>query len=222
MSSLPRLLLRLCWFYLGLAVMSLGIAATIYADVGAGPWDVFHVAVSLHLPLTVGQAMIAVGLLVILIGWGLGVKPALGTILNMLCVGILVDWFTPLLPNVSGPVAPWLLLAVGVVLNGLGTGLYVSAGLGTGPRDGLMVGLTRRLGWPVGAIRVAIEGTAALVGWLLGGPLGIGTVVLALLLGPATQVGFAVANKIAALPGLRMFVEPIALSRRTGAQPASR
>jgi uncharacterized membrane protein YczE len=220
MSTLPRFLLRLCWIYLGFAVMSAGIAATIAAHVGAGPWDVFHVAISLHLPVSVGQAMIGVGLLVVVVGWFLGVKPALGTLLNMLSVGVLVDFFLALLPEVEGPLA-WVLLVAGVCLNGLGTGLYVSAGLGAGPRDGLMVGLTRRLGWPVGAMRASIEGSVALAGWLLGGPLGLGTVALALLLGPATQVGFAVANRIARAPGLRTFVEPVALGRRSQAQPAS-
>lgn len=222
MSNLPRFLLRLLWFYLGLIIMSAGIAATISAHVGAGPWDVFHVALSQLLPMTVGQAIVAVGLLVVGIGWLLGVRPFLGTVLNMICTGLLVDRCMPLMPHTTGYVAPWVLLLCGALLNGLGTGMYMGAALGAGPRDGLMVGLTRRFTWPVGAIRVSMEVTVALVGWWLGGPLGLGTVVLALILGPCTQLGITVMNWLAVWPVLGAFVEPVALKRRPAAAPATR
>jgi uncharacterized membrane protein YczE len=178
----------------GLFLFSVGSIMIVQASLGNVSWDVFHRGLSLHIPFTFGQASQLVGLLIILLGFGLGVKPGVGTIMNMLMIGF---WDDQLLawgwiPNVrdTGLWAEVLLLGGGVLVIGMGSGMYIKAGMGAGPRDGFMLGLSKKTGWRVAICRTAIEASVCIIGWLLGGPLGIGTLFVVLTIGPAVELGF--------------------------------
>jgi uncharacterized membrane protein YczE len=180
----------------GLACFSLGLVLTYKSHVGLGPWDVFHQGLARHLGISFGTANIVVGGCILLLAWALGARPGVATVLNMLLVGGLFDLFNALgvVPDVAGrPLA--LRVGVdlaGVAVVGVGTALYIKANLGAGPRDGLMLALTRRVGGRVSVVRAAIELSALGVGFLLGGTAGIGTLIFALGIGPAVGVAFRV------------------------------
>lgn len=168
---------------LGLVVLGVGLGLIVSADLGVAPWDVLHQGLSERLGTTIGTASIGVGI-VVLLGWiPLRERPGLGTLLNVFVIGATMDLTLALLED---PEALWLrvaLLVVGVWLWGPGSGLYLGAAMGSGPRDGLMTGLARR-GLRVGRVRSAIEAAALGVGFLLGGTVGIGTVLFAVGVGP--------------------------------------
>lgn len=171
---LPRLLV-------GLGLIAVGLALMVRARLGLAPYEVLHQGISLHTPLRIGQASVAVGLLVMLAWFPLGQRPGLGTVVNVVGVGLALDF---LLTVLGEPSALWVRAAWavgGVVLIGIGVGMYIGAGLGPGPRDGLMTGLARR-GLPVWSVRLVMEFTALLVGWMLGGTVGVGTVLVAVVL----------------------------------------
>jgi len=180
----------------GLFLFALGVVLTLRSGLGLGPWDVLHQGISRHTPLTFGQASQLVGAVVIGVGLVLRVRPGLGTVLNMLLIGFFVDRL--LAVHVIPLAAPYGLAAqlgmdvAGVLLVGLGSGLYIRAKLGAGPRDGLMLGLHRVTGVRVAVTRAALEITVAIAGFLLGGTVGIGTLVFALGVGPAVELGFRV------------------------------
>lgn len=179
---------------LGNALFALGITMTLQAGLGLGPWDVLHQGISRHTPLSFGQASQIVGVVIIAVGFLLRVRPGLGTVLNMFMIGFCVDRFMAahLVPNVAGQgIALRLLLdAAGVLVVGLGTGLYIRASLGAGPRDGLMLGLHRATGQRVALTRGTLELSAACLGFLLGGTVGVGTLIFAFGIGPAVELGF--------------------------------
>jgi uncharacterized membrane protein YczE len=181
---------------LGLFLMALGVALTLRAGLGLGPWDVLHQGISRHTALTFGQASEVTGTLIILAGLRLRVRPGLGTVLNMLLVGFFVDRIlgTGLIPDArpGGLAAQALMDVTGVLLVGLGSGQYIRANLGAGPRDGLMLGLQRVTGRRVAVVRVCLELSGAAMGFLLGGTVGIGTIIYALGIGPAVEIGFRV------------------------------
>ncbi len=168
---------------LGLVVLGVGLGLIVSADLGVAPWDVLHQGLSERLGTTIGTASIGVGI-VVLLGWiPLRERPGLGTLLNVFVIGATMDLTLALLED---PEALWLrvvLLVVGVWLWGPGSGLYLGAAMGSGPRDGLMTGLARR-GLRVGRVRSAIEAAALGVGFLLGGTVGVGTVLFAVGVGP--------------------------------------
>lgn len=183
----PARLLRL---FTGLWLFGTGDALLVRVDLGNAPWTVLAQGVALHTPLTIGLATQLVAV-VVLLGWiPLRERPGLGTICNVIVIGLAIDVMLPVLPDPGGVAARIAALLAGVALIGLGSGLYLSAALGPGPRDGWMTGLHRRFGWPLSAVRVGIEVSVLLVGALLGGTVGVGTVAFALLIGPA--VGTAV------------------------------
>ncbi|GAA3429187.1 membrane protein YczE [Streptosporangium sandarakinum] len=183
LGSLPNRLLRL---YAGLALYGTGIALQIESRLGGSPWDVFHQGLAVHLGLSVGMWIIIVGALVMLLWIPLRQRPGIGTISNVILVGVFADAVMWLVPE-PGPLAVrWACLLAGVVVTAAATGLYIGAGLGPGPRDGLMTGLNR-LGLSIRTARTLIEITVLAVGWLLGGVVGVGTVVFALAIGPLTQ-----------------------------------
>lgn len=164
------------------------------ASLGFVSWDVFHWGLSLHTPLTFGQCSQVTGLLIILVNLLLGTKPGLATVMNMLMIGFwedqLLKWnFIPAGSN-FGPWAQIVLLASGTLVIGMGSGLYIKAGMGSGPRDGFMLSISRKTGWRVAICRTIIEITVSVLGWLLGGPLGAGTVLVAFTLGPSVEFGF--------------------------------
>lgn len=212
---------RWLWLGLGLYICALGIALMAASELGVGAWEVLHFGLTRHLPIGIGFAMQGVGALIIALGWWLGIRPTYATFINMLTIGPMVQWNLTWLPTFGNPGLRWLCLAAGTLVLGLGIATYTSAGMGAGPRDGLMIGLTRRLGWPVALVKNGIELVALCLGWLLGGPVGIGTLAVSITLGPAVQTGMALVRMLARLPGLRTFVRPVDL-RRTTPAPTNR
>lgn len=179
---------RLIQLLLGLAVFGLAVAMIVRADLGLDPWNVLNEGVAERTPLSYGVVMILIGAVVLLLWLPLRQKPGLGTLANVLLIGVFADLGLAWIPEgLSLPIRIPLLVS-GVVLTGLATGAYVGAGLGPGPRDGLMTGVVARTGWPVKYVRTGIEIAVVAVGWLLGGTVGLGTVLFALTIGPLVHV----------------------------------
>lgn len=175
---------RLIQLFLGLALYGLSIGFVIRSGLGGNPWDVFHQGVSKHTDISLGTIIIIVGASVLLLWVPLRQRPGIGTISNVFMIGIFADiglWMLP--PAPSLPLA-WAMLTTGILLNGVAGGAYIGAGLGPGPRDGLMTGLVKRTGGSVRVIRTGIELVVLGSGWLLGGTVGIGTVIYAIAIGP--------------------------------------
>jgi uncharacterized membrane protein YczE len=178
---------RLPQLYLGLALYGWSMAMMIRAELGLDPWDVLHQGLTHYLPYSFGTVTILVGALVLLLWIPLRQWPGLGTVSNVFVVGLAADFGLWVLPaHLSLPVRIGLLL-LGVVLNGLAGAVYLSSNFGPGPRDGLMTGLVRRTGGSLRLLRTGIEVTVLVVGFLLGGTVGIGTVLYALAIGPLVQ-----------------------------------
>lgn len=181
---------RLLQYQAGLAFLGLGIAMMLAAGVGLGPWGVFHEGLSTVSGLTFGRILQLVGIFVIGIAWTLtGQRPGAGTVMNMLLVGPWVDMFGALgfLPRPEALAPSLAELVGGTVLVGFASGMYISARFGAGPRDGLVLGLSRVLRWSVRRTRTGLEVLVLGLGFLLGGPVGVGTVVFAVLVGPSMQ-----------------------------------
>jgi uncharacterized membrane protein YczE len=191
-----RLAGRFLKLLVGLFLFGLGIWLGLQAHLGVGPWDVLHGGLANRLGTPFGLTAIGVSVVVFLISLVARVRPGIGTVLNVLCIGAVIDLLlvTPLFDGVGdGPLVLRLLTtAAGIAAVAVGSALYLGAHLGPGPRDGLMVALHQRTGWPVGAARAALECSVLLIGVLLGGPVGIGTVAFALGIGPAVQLAFKV------------------------------
>jgi uncharacterized membrane protein YczE len=183
-GRLPR---RLVQLFVGLSVFGLSMAMLIQAGRGMIPWDVLHYGLAEHLPLSFGTIVIVVALAVLLLWIPLREMPGLGTLSNAIWVGIAADFSLSVLPAPED--LPWqlLLMTVGIVLNAAATAMYIGAQLGPGPRDGLMTGLARISPLSLRVIRTGIEIAVVLIGWLLGGVVGAGTVLFALTIGPLTQ-----------------------------------
>lgn len=184
-GRLPR---RLSQLMVGLLLYGVSMGMMVRATLGLDPWDVFHSGVTARLPLSFGTVVIITGVLVLLAWIPLKQMPGLGTVANAVVVGLATDLTLVLLHR---PDALWLrivLLVGGVALNGLATALYIGAQLGPGPRDGLMTGLARRTGWSIRVIRTALELTVLGIGFLLGGDVGLGTVLYALTIGQLVQL----------------------------------
>ena len=215
----PRLFaLRLLHVNAGLALFGFSIALQLRAGIGLGPWDVFHTGLALRTPLTVGQAMVGAGLTLLVASVAFAkVKPGLGTVLNMLIIGPWVDGFLaiPGFPEAHGWVDGIALFGFGLVLNGLATGLYLTAGLGAGPRDGFALALARLLQVTVRRARTLVELVVLTTGWLLGGSVGVGTVLFALAIGPLMQWSMRACGGLAR-------AHERAAARRSGADPDAR
>ncbi len=178
---------RLVQLYCGLVLYGLSSSLLVLAGLGLDPWDVFHQGLARHTPLAIGTWAIVVGAVVLLLWIPLRQRPGIGTLSNVVVVGGTMDVF---LGHVHAPhalVARIACLVCGVFLNGVATGAYIGAGLGPGPRDGLMTGLAAR-GHSIRVVRTAIELTVLASGWLLGGTVGVGTVLYALAIGPLAHV----------------------------------
>jgi uncharacterized membrane protein YczE len=183
-----RLGRRLVQLYLGLALYGASMALLVRSRLGVMPWDVLHQGLSRHLGWSLGTVSIAVGALVLLAWIPLRQLPGVGTISNVVVIGLAVDGTLALLPAPSALAARVALVVAGVLLNAVATAAYIGVHLGPGPRDGLMTGLVRRTGGSVRVVRTSIEVAVVATGWLLGGTLGLGTVVYALAIGPLVQV----------------------------------
>ncbi|MGV9307331.1 membrane protein YczE [Nonomuraea sp. NPDC003727] len=184
LGSLPSRLVRL---YGGLALYGIGIGLQVESNLGNDPWDVFHEGLAIRTGLTIGTWIIAVGALVMLLWIPLRQKPGIGTISNIVFLGLFADAAMFVLPAPGHWALAWTYLLVAIVAVALATVLYIGAGMGPGPRDGIMTGLIR-LGLSVRLSRFLIEITVVAVGWLLGGTVGIGTLLFAVAIGPITQL----------------------------------
>ena len=198
-GRLPR---RLVQLYAGLALYGFSMAMVLRADLGLDPWDVLHQGLAEQLGWSFGTVVIVVGALVLLLWAPLRQRPGLGTVSNVVVIGLTVDAGLAVLPPVESlPLRVGLLLG-GVVLNGLAGATYLASEFGAGPRDGLMTGLVARTGRSVRLVRTCLEVTVLGVGLLLGGTVGIGTVLYAVAIGPLVQ----------------LFLPLVAVRRRTASQ----
>ncbi len=182
-----RMPLRLTRLLVGLVLYGGSMAMMIRSTLGLDPWDVFHAGIATHVPLTFGQVTIIVGVLVLLLWLPLRQWPGLGTVANVVLIGLAADAALALIPAPEALAARVPLLLLGIVLNGVAGGLYIGSQLGPGPRDGLMTGFARRTGLSIRLVRTSIEVLVLAVGWLLGGPVGLGTVLYAVSIGPLVQ-----------------------------------
>ncbi|MFF1278734.1 YitT family protein [Streptomyces marokkonensis] len=181
------LLRRVCLLYAGLTLYGVSLALMLHAALGLDPWDVFHQGLADRTGLSFGTVTLLAGLVVLLLWIPLRQRPGLGTVSNVLIVGPTVDATSWLMTAPDGLVPRLLLLAAGIVLNGVASGAYLGAGFGPGPRDGLMTGIHHRTGRSLRGIRTGIELSVLILGALLGGTVGLGTVAYALAIGPLVQ-----------------------------------
>jgi uncharacterized membrane protein YczE len=183
-ASLPA---RMRNLFIGLALFGISVGLMVRANLGLASWDVLHQGLARQTGLPLGWIVNLVGAAVLLLWWPLRQRPGVGTVANVIVVGVVADATIAVVPAVHTPAVQIPLLAVAIAINGVGTGLYVGAGLGPGPRDGLMTGLAAR-GHSIRLVRTLIELSVLAVGWLLGGSIGIGTLAFALAIGPLAQV----------------------------------
>ncbi|MGX1777134.1 membrane protein YczE [Nocardia brasiliensis] len=193
------LIRRLVALYVGLWLYGFSMAVMVRAGLGLDPWDVFHQGVAAHVPLSFGAVTAITGIAVLLAWIPLRQRPGLGTVSNVVVIAVSVDVGLWLLPAWEAIPARVVAMGAAVVLNAIATVLYIGAGMGPGPRDGLMTGLVRRTGVSVWVVRTSIEVTVLSIGWILGGSVGIGTVVYAFGIGPLIQLMIPTVNRF--LPG---------------------
>jgi uncharacterized membrane protein YczE len=179
---------RITQLLIGLALYGLSLAIFIRAGLGLDPWDVFHQGVAGRIGWSIGTVVVVVSFLVLLLWIPLRQMPGFGTLANAVLVGVFADLGLALIPTFSHLGGQIAMLIGAVVLNGIASACYIGARLGPGARDGLMTGLARRTGWSVRLSRTLIEVVVLGVGWLLGGSVGVGTVVYALAIGPVVQL----------------------------------
>jgi len=177
---------------LAFSILAFAILLNLKANLGVGPWGVLHVGIAEQTFLTLGQATIVVGFAVLLLSLFLGVIPGVATILNMFMIGIMIDVIDSLgiITTPESVVGRYLMLFAGIAIMGWGILLYLQARLGAGPRDGLMEGLVIKLNRPVWLMRAVTEFGALVVGYFLGGPIGIGTIIFALTIGFSINIAF--------------------------------
>ena len=192
----PRVVLpRLPGLLAGLVLFGVGVALMAEAGLGLGPWEVFHQGVSRLTGLELGTVSILLGIPILALWWPLGERPGFGTLLNVVVIGSSTNIALSALPAFSGTLVQLTVMLLGVVFVAIGSGLYIAADLGPGPRDGLMTGVHRRFGWSIRRSRTAVELTVLVLGFLLGGTIGLGTVVFALGIGPLVQVALGVFDR---------------------------
>jgi uncharacterized membrane protein YczE len=183
----PGFAVRLGWLYLGLVGFGVSLGLLVRARLGLDPWDVFAQGIAKHLGLQIGYVVDIVGAAVLLAWIPLRQRPGFGTVSNVIVVGLVVNWTLDLLPHPNALGIRITMLALAIVLNALATGCYIGAGLGTGPRDGLTIGLAAR-GHSIRVVRSVIELSVLVVGFALGGTVGVGTVAYAVSIGPLVHV----------------------------------
>lgn len=188
---------RAAQLVVGLVLFGAGIWLGLVSDLGVGPWDVLHGGLADLTGQPFGRTSIVVSVLVLLVALAAGVRAGVGTLLNVVLIGATIDVLlaTGALADRPHPAVQVLLAALGIATVAVGSALYLGAHLGPGPRDGLMVAIATRTGWSVGRSRAVLECTVLVLGVLLGGPVGVGTVAFALLIGPAVQLAFRVLHQ---------------------------
>lgn len=189
MKKYNSLIFKLLFFFGGIYIVCIGTVFLILSGFGVDPWTVFHIGISNHIPYTVGQITQGVGIIMLIIGWALKIKPSIGTFLNMYFFGFLLDFNLGL--NIIKPpkslAASVLYLFIGILVNGIGIGIYLNGNLGAGPRDSFMLGIAKVTGKTTGTVKTYMESIAVFIGWLLGGPVGLGTLAYAALVGTIMQ-----------------------------------
>ena len=173
-----------------------GEAMIVAAQLGNSPWTVFAQGTAVRTGLSIGSMTNLIGALVLLLWIPLRQRPGLGTVANVLLVGTALDVTLHWLPDVTSLPGRVTLCIGGILVVALGSGLYLTTGLGPGPRDGLMTGIARVSGWPLGAARAAVEATVLIAGWLLGGVAGIGTLLFAVFIGPCVHLAVRLVGRI--------------------------
>ena len=189
---MKQYLIRLFRLILGLLLYAFGIVITMNAHIGFAPWDVFHAGLAKITGLNFGTASIITGVAIVIITLLLGEKLGLGTILNMVLIGVFLDLLIEfhIIPVASNIILGIIMVIAGLFIIALASYFYIGSAFGAGPRDSLMVALTRKTSLPVGVCRGTIELIAVIIGWRLGGMLGIGTIISALVIGFCIQVTF--------------------------------
>jgi uncharacterized membrane protein YczE len=203
---------RLAALFGGLVLFGLAIVFMLESRLGLPPWDVLHFGIAKHTPLSLGVSGIVVGVIIVAVTWLAGSPPGFGTIANTIVIGVSIDVLRSFdaIDGLSDSVLAIriALLAAGVLLFGVGSALYIGAGMGAGPRDSLMMVLSRRTGQRIGVVRAVMEISVLLSGLVLGGIAGIGTLTLALLVGPVVELAFWSLTKLGlATPGRRDTLE---------------
>lgn len=181
--------------FVGLSLFGTGEALLVVAALGNGPWTVFAEGLTVHTPMSIGLATFVLSVIVLLLWIPLRERPGLGTIANAIIIAGALQIGVQVIPS---PSALWLRLLFvigGIALIGLGSGLYLTTNLGPGPRDGWMTGLHVRFGWPVARVRTGIEVSVVVIGWLLGGTVGLGTVLFAFFVGPSVGWGLRLMDR---------------------------
>jgi uncharacterized membrane protein YczE len=181
--TLAELRVRLPRLLIGILALSFGATLIIQAKLGVSPWDVLHQGLAELTGLSFGTIVVILGVLILLLWIPLGQRFGIGTVINTLTVGFIIDGFLEVIGTPDDLVLRWVMLLVGIVVLALGMGLYIGAGLGPGPRDGLMTGISAK-GFRLWVVRTLLEVAALVVGWALGGDVGIGTVLFAFGIGP--------------------------------------
>ena len=180
----------------GLWLFGTGEALLVASTLGVSPWTVLAEGLSVRLPLSIGAATLVISAVVLLMWIPLKERPGLGTISNALVIALALQVMVQVLPEPSGLAVRIAFVLLGIGLIGIGSGLYLTTNLGPGPRDGWMTGMHLRFGWPISGVRLGIEGVVLVIGWLLGGTVGIGTVLFAVLIGPSVGYGLRVVGRI--------------------------
>jgi uncharacterized membrane protein YczE len=194
-SSYRDAIRRLPGLLLGLVVFGLGISLMAQAGLGLGPWEAFHQGISFHTGIPLGTVSILLGIPILVLWWPLGQRPGMGTLINVVLIGTATNVGNTVIPAQRDVVPQLAMMVAGVLVIGLGSGLYLGADLGPGPRDGLMTGLHRRFGWSIRRARTAIEVTVLVGAFALGGTIGLGTLAFAFGIGPIVQVMLAIFDK---------------------------
>lgn len=191
-AALPTAARRWTRLMVGLFGCGLSIALMIRSQLGLGPWDALHVGLHHLTGLTIGAVSILIGLIILCGTWFMQVRPGVGTVVNMVMIGVFIDLLLPVVPEASGAGWGFAYYLAAIIAFGYATGLYLAAGMGSGPRDGLMIALSERTGAPVRRVRTIVELAVLGAGWAMGGRVGFGTVLFALTIGPAMQWGMQV------------------------------
>lgn len=188
------LLLKMPSLFLGFFLFAIAMLLALYSNLGMSPWDVFHMGIVNHSPFSLGRTAQIVGFCVIVLSIFLGVIPGIGSIFNMIFIGVFVDLLnnTGIFKTPESMLGKMLMLLSAIVIMGIATYFYLQVELGAGPRDGLMEGLVIKLNKPVWLIRASIEVTVLIIGFFMGGPVGIGTLLLAITIGPSVQFAFKI------------------------------
>lgn len=186
------MLLRFAQLLIGLALFGAGCALMVRAGIGLDPWNVFAEGLSKQTGIGIGWVTNIVGFLVLLLWIPLRQKPGIGTVANILLVGTSMQITLGFVPEIVGWWVQLTVFLAGVVLVAVASGLYIGARFGPGPRDGLMTGLNQRFGWPIWASRLGVEVAVLVAGWLLGGTVGLGTILFAAMIGPLVHIALPV------------------------------